>query len=131
MANRSIALTMLVALAPCAVAAASPLAITGATLIDVADRGHAAHDIANAVVVMQDGKIIAAGPAATTPIPTGAAILVRPGKFIIPGLVDGFCGLQNQAEANAELYEGVTTVVASGDDRRGARLERAHPSPPH
>ena len=129
MANRPIALTLLVALAPCAAAAAPPLAITGATLVDVSERGHAAHDIADAVVVMQDGKIIAAGPAATTPIPPGATILARPGKFIIPGLVDGFCGLQNQAEANAELYEGVTTIVGSGDDRRGKLFENASPSP--
>jgi hypothetical protein len=129
MAKRPIALTMLATLAPATAAAAPPLAVTGATLVDVTDRGRATHDIANAVVVMQDGKIIAAGPAATTPLPPGAAILARPGKFIIPGLVDGFCSLRNQAEANAELYEGVTTIVGSGDDRRGALFEHASPTP--
>ncbi len=116
-------------MAPVAAGAAPPLAITGATLVGVSDRGRAGHDIARAVVVIQDGKILAAGPAATTPIPAGATILARPGKFIIPGLVDGFSGLQNQAEADAELYEGVTTIVGSGDDRRGILFEHANPSP--
>ncbi len=110
--------------------AASPVtAITGATLVDVSDRGRAAHDIRDAVVLIQDGRILAAGPAASTPVPAGATILARPGKFIIPGLVDGFTGLQNQAEANAQLYEGVTTIVGSGDDRRGRLDEHANPSP--
>jgi hypothetical protein len=108
---------------------AAPLAITGVTLVDVSHRGRETHDVANAVIVIQDGKITAAGPAAATPIPPGATILARPGKFVIPGLVDGFTGLQNQAEANAELYEGVTTIVGSGDDRRGALDEHAAPSP--
>jgi hypothetical protein len=124
----------LIALAPIAAATAAPaagpvLAITGATLVDVSDRGRAGHDIPGAVVLIQDGRILAAGPAVTTPVPPGATILARPGKFLIPGLVDGFTGLQNQAEANAELYEGVTTIVGSGDDRRGHLFEHANPSP--
>jgi hypothetical protein len=122
------AVIILATLAPAAMQAA-PLAITGATLIDVSDRGHGTHDIPNAVVVIQNDQIIAAGPAATTPVPRGATILARPGKFIIPGLIDGFSGLQNQAEANAELFEGVTTIVGSGDDRRGVLFEHADPSP--
>ena len=129
MSWRRLAWGAIAALAPAAASGAPALAITGATLIDVSDRGHASHDIADAVVVIQDGRIIAAGPAATTPIPAGATLLARPGKFIIPGLVDGFCSLRNQAEANAELYEGVTTIVGSGDDRRGALFEHANPGP--
>ena len=121
-----IALALLAIIAP---AAAAPTVITGATLVDVSDRGRATHDIANAVVVIDAGRIVAAGPAAATPIPPGAATLARPGKFIIPGLIDGFSGLQNQAEANAELFEGVTTIVGSGDDRRGKLFEHASPGP--
>jgi hypothetical protein len=123
------ALGILAILTPAAASAAPALAITGATLIDVSDRGRATHDVPDAVVVIQGDRITAAGPTATTPIPPGATILARPGKFIIPGLVDGFTGLQNQAEANAELYEGVTTIVGSGDDRRGHLYEHADPSP--
>jgi hypothetical protein len=128
MSHRVLAWSILAVLAPAA-AWAAPVAITGATLVDVSARGRASHDIPDAVVVMDGGRITAAGPASATPIPAGATILARPGKFIIPGLVDGFSGLQNQAEANAELYEGVTTIVGSGDDRRGHLFEHADPSP--
>ncbi len=51
------------------------------------------------------------------------------GKFLIPGLVDGFAGLNSQGQANAHLYMGVTTVVASGDKRRGHIDFAANPSP--
>ena len=104
-------------------------AITGATLVDISHGGRSTGDIPDAVVVIRNGRIIAAGPRGATPVPAGAKVMDRPGAFILPGLVDGFTGLQNQAEANAELYEGVTTVVGSGDDRRGHLFERANPSP--
>jgi hypothetical protein len=104
-------------------------AITGATLIDVSAHGASTHDVPNAVVLMQGGRIIAAGPAATTKVPNGAQRIDRPGRFIIPGLVDGFAGMQSQAEANAMLYEGVTSVVVSQDDRRGHLFRQADPAP--
>ncbi len=106
-----------------------PEAIVGGTLVDVSDRGRSSRDIPNAVVVIVGDRIVAAGPRRSTTIPTRARVIRRPGKFIIPGLIDGFTGLQNQAEANAELYEGVTTVVGSGDDRRGHLFEHADPGP--
>ena len=121
-------LALLLALAHAATA--QPLtAITGATLIDVSAHGASTHDLSNAVVLMQGGRIIAAGPAATTKVPTNAQRIDRPGRFIIPGLVDGFAGLQSQAEANAMLYEGVTSVVVSQDDRRGHLFRQANPAP--
>ena len=110
-------------------AAVPVLAITGATLVDVSNRGRSINDIPDAVVLVQGDQIIAAGPRRSIAIPPDAELVVRQGKFILPGLVDGFSGMQNQAEASAELYEGVTTVVASGDDRRGHLLEHASPSP--
>ena len=45
------------------------------------------------------------------------------------GLVDGFAGMNSQGQANANLYMGVTTVVASSDDRRGLIDFNANPSP--
>jgi hypothetical protein len=114
---------------PGSVEAAPSIAITGATIVDVSDEGRSTHDIPDAVVVIQGERIIAAGPRRSTRIPRNAQVIERPGKFILPGLVDGFSGMQSQAEANAELYEGVTTVVGTGDDRRGHLLEHASPSP--
>jgi hypothetical protein len=44
-------------------------------------------------------------------------------------LIDGFAGLNSQAQANAYLYMGVTSIVGVGDERRGKLLLDAHPSP--
>jgi hypothetical protein len=54
------------------------------------------------------------------------------GKYLVPGLVDGYAGLNTQGQASADLYMGVTTVVAITSDRRGwvNRIDQnAHPSP--
>ena len=62
-------------------------------------------------------------------VPKGARIIDCTGKFIIPGLVDGFAGMNSQAEANANLYMGVTTVVASSDGHRGHVDLGSNPTP--
>ena len=62
-------------------------------------------------------------------IPKGARVLDCTGKFIIPGLIDGFAGMNSQAQANANLYMGVTTVVARADNQRGFFDLGASPSP--
>jgi hypothetical protein len=51
------------------------------------------------------------------------------GKYLIPGLVDGFAGMNSQGQANANLYMGVTTVVVRSDYRHGSIDLTAHPSP--
>jgi hypothetical protein len=107
----------------------APTALIGGTLIDVSNSGHSTHDIPNAVVVLRDGKIEAAGPAAMVKIPSNARKLDYTGTYILPGLVDGFAGLNSQAQANAWLYMGVTTIVGSGDDRRGVLKLDARPTP--
>jgi len=105
------------------------IALVGGTLIDVSNSGHNTHDIANAVVILRNGKIEAAGPAAVVKIPKDAKTLDYTGAYIMPGLVDGFGGLNSQAQANAWLYMGVTTIVGNQDDRRGMLKLDAHPSP--
>ena len=91
------------------------IAIQGATLIDVSNYGHSTNDIANAVVLINAGKIVAAGPASKVTIPPDAKRIDATGTFLIPGLIDGFGALRAQGFANAYLYEGVTTVyVATG-----------------
>jgi len=105
------------------------IALVGGTLIDVSNFGHSTHDIPNAVVVLRGGKIEAAGPAALVKVPRDARTLDYTGTYILPGLVDGFAGLNSQAQANAWLYMGVTTIVGTQDDRRGMLKLDAHPSP--
>ena len=44
--------------------------------------------VSDATLVIQDGKVVAAGPAATVKIPGGAVVQDVRGKYIYPGLVD-------------------------------------------
>ncbi len=59
-------------------------ALVGGTLID----GTGAAPVPNAVVLIQGKKIIAAGAAATVPIPKDAAKIDATGKWILPGFID-------------------------------------------
>ena len=113
----------------CAQAPVVPLVLAGGTVVDVTDWGRSAKDLPDAVVIVQDGRITDVGPRATLPIPKGARVIDCTGKFIVPGLIDGFAGMSSQAEANADLYMGVTTLVASSDSRRGHIDFNASPSP--
>ena len=76
----------------------------GGTLVDVSNFGHSAHDIPNAVVVIRGGKTEVAGPAALVKIPRDATAIDYKRTYILPGLIDGFAGLNSQAQANAWLY---------------------------
>jgi hypothetical protein len=105
------------------------LVLAGGTIVDVTDWGHSTKDLQNSVVVIQDGRILDAGPRALVPIPANARVIDCTGKYLIPGLVDGFAGMNSQGQANATLYMGVTTVVASSDERRGHVDFTADPSP--
>ncbi len=106
-----------------------PLVLSGGTVVDVTQWGDSANDLQNAVVIVVNGQITAVGPASQLPVPTGAQVIDCTGKFLIPGLIDGFAGMNSQAQANANLYMGVTTVVARADAERGFIDFGAHPSP--
>ena len=66
-----------------AVAQDRPVAFVGAEVLPVSGP-----PIPAGVVVVANGKIIAVGPAATTPIPADAKRIDAVGKVIMPGLVD-------------------------------------------
>jgi hypothetical protein len=106
-----------------------PLALAGGTVVDVTDWGHSARDIPGAIVVIRDGRIEDVGLPGSVAIPKGARVIDCTGKFLIPGLIDGYAGMNSQAQANANLYMGVTTVVARADSERGFIDTSAHPSP--
>jgi len=118
-----------------AVPSPEKLAIVGATLIDVSNYGHSTNDIANAVVLIEGGKITAAGQASAVAVPSDATRIDAAGKFVIPGLIDGFGALRTQGFADAYLYAGVTTVYvpmllsAQGGDGELKILRTAEPSP--
>lgn len=63
---------------------APPRALTGATLID----GRGGAPLANANVILRDGKIDCAGSAAQCPLPEGVDVTDVKGMWIAPGLID-------------------------------------------
>jgi hypothetical protein len=114
------------------VAAAADLVLAGATLIDVSSFGSSTADIKDSVVLVRDGRVAAAGPRNEVKIPAGAQVIDVSGKYIVPGLNDAFSTLNNQAQANAYLYMGVTSIVGLGEPpggRRGPLFLDAQPSP--
>jgi imidazolonepropionase-like amidohydrolase len=92
-------------------------------------------------VVIEDGRIAAIGPSATTPVPGGALIRDLAGRSVVPGFVGmhehlyytarvdtaGFPTLLSMAEPFASLYlaAGVTTIRTAGAIDAQADLELA------
>ncbi len=126
---------MLIVIVSCGTTTAQTIVITGGTLIDLTNSGRSSNDLSNAFVLVKDGRFVAVGSMADNPIPPGAMVINARGKYLIPGLIDGFGALRNQRFANAYLYEGVTTVyVASivpggGGDGEVNIFRNASPGP--
>jgi imidazolonepropionase-like amidohydrolase len=99
------------------------VALVGARVID----GTGAAPIANATILISNGRIDRIGPSASLKIPAGATRVDVAGKTIIPGLVnahghlghgDSTLPVYDQIIQQLQLYSkfGVTTVYALGDD---------------
>ena len=99
------------------------VALVGARVID----GTGAAPIANATILVTNGRIDRIGPSASMTVPAGATRIDAAGKTVIPGLVNahGHLGqgdralpLHDQIIQQLQLYPrfGVTTVYALGDD---------------
>lgn len=65
-------------------AAGSTLAFTHVTIIDGTDPSPRADQ----TIVIQGSRIVAVGPAASTPVPAGARVVEAHGKFLVPGFWD-------------------------------------------
>ena len=110
-------------------------AIVGASVVNV--NGGAA--VQDAVVVIEGERIIAIGPAATTPVPQGADVIRATGKWISPGLMnmhthyglvlpgrvgaelanesEAALALRMAANARTSLMTGVTTTRSTGESK--------------
>ena len=88
------------------------IALVGATLID----GTGAAPILDAVVIVAGGKIVAAGPRATTAVPRGSRRIDVAGKTIMPGLWDMHTHVMQMEWATVYLAAGVTTVRDMGNN---------------
>ena len=70
--------------APATQAAGPVTAIKAGRLVDVA----AGRVRSDQVVLVQDGRITAVGPAGATPVPAGAKVIDLSGHTVLPGLID-------------------------------------------
>jgi imidazolonepropionase-like amidohydrolase len=100
---------------------------TGVTLIDGTDRA----PVANAAIVVRNGRIVAAGPTNTVTIPAGAERIALDGKTVIPGLINAH-GHVTDAVRDLHTYAayGVTTVFSLGDEPPPVFAARAEQSTP-
>lgn len=105
------------------------IVLVGGTVIDLSNFGKSFTDIENAVVVIKGEKIIEVGTRNSVRIPPNVRIIDTKSKYIIPGLIDGFGALDNQAFANAYLYMGITSVIGLFHGRRDPLFTKANPSP--
>jgi imidazolonepropionase-like amidohydrolase len=91
---------------------AETIAIVGGTLID----GTGAAPVADAAVMIHNGRIVAAGPRAKVKIPKGANVVDAKGRFILPGLWDMHAHFEQVEWGPIYLAAGVTTVRDCGNE---------------
>ncbi|MEV0524300.1 amidohydrolase family protein [Streptomyces sp. NPDC050439] len=82
------------------------LVVEGGTLLDPAT-GEVTED---AVVVIVDGVVRAAGRRGRTEVPEGAEVLDAHGRWVLPGLVDAHIHLNTAAEARDAVLLGATSA---------------------
>jgi imidazolonepropionase-like amidohydrolase len=91
---------------------ASSLALVGGTLIDVTGKP----PTPDAVVLIQEDRIVAAGPRSSIKIPTGTRIVDATGKFLLPGLWDMHAHLYQTELGPTYLAAGITSARDVGND---------------
>lgn len=126
-----LAVTAVIALTA-APAYAETVALVGGNVVDLAGKA----PIRDAVVLVEDERIQAIGPRATTRVPPDAKVIPMDGKWLIPGLMNmhvhlalnlpGASRIYNEMpdsmvlrsldNAQKSLWSGVTTIRLTGSD---------------
>ncbi len=92
-------------------ASADTVAITAARMLDVV----AGRMVADPVVVVTDGRIVAAGPAASVAVPVGARRIALPGLTLLPGLIDMHVHLTSDPTLGGyrglQFVDGFSTIL--------------------
>ena len=96
-------------------------AFTGATLIDGTDRA----PVPNAIILVRDGRIVAAGPASAVQVPAGAQRVALDGKTVIPGIINAHGHVNTPADLRTYAAYGVTTVFSLGGEPASVFAARA------
>ncbi|THD65136.1 amidohydrolase family protein [Phenylobacterium sp.] len=107
--------------------ATGAFAIVGARLID----GTGAPAVPDSVVIVRDGRIVAAGARATTPLPSGIKVIHAEGQSLLPGLWEMHSHYSGVEFGPALLAAGVTTARDCGGEfgfltAVRAKIEREH-----
>ena len=103
------------------------LLIEGADLINP---GTSTERIKNSYVYIEGKTIISYGSLHEKPTGLVAERTINAsGKYLMPGIIDGFASLNNQAYANAYLYKGITSIIEVDGYRRGPYYPDANPTP--
>jgi imidazolonepropionase-like amidohydrolase len=87
-------------------------ALVGATLVD----GTGRPPIADSAVLVEDGRIAAAGPRASVALPSGTPVADLRGRTLVPGLWDMHTHATQVEWAPVYLAAGVTTVRDMGNE---------------
>ena len=87
-------------------AAARPVVITNASLIDGARGAFAT----GATVVIRDGRIVQVATGGGIAMPSDATIIDARGRYLLPGLIDAHTHIASLASARRALESGVTTI---------------------
>jgi len=106
------------------------LLILGGTIIDVSNQEKSGNDLTNSYVLIRGDTIAEVGTLNDEiEFAKDVVTIDASGKFILPGLIDGFAAMNNQQYANAFLYMGITTIIGVDGGRRGPFFSEAEPSP--
>jgi imidazolonepropionase-like amidohydrolase len=103
-----------------AAVAGGPFAIVGADLIDGTGRPL----VPDAVVVVREGRIVAVGPRAHTPVPSDVTVIDGRGKTLMPGLWDMQAHYEQVEWGAIYLASGITTVRDVGNEFEFIRAVR-------
>lgn len=101
------------------------LAITNVRLFD------GERVLENAAVIVERGRVVAAGRMLTTPVPDGAIVVDGSGKTALPGLIDAHVHSFGSAQSDAVRF-GVTTLLdmfRMPDDFEAQHAARASTDP--
>ncbi len=102
--------------------------ITGGTILDLSNQGKSNKDLTEKAIIIKGDTIFAVIPASEISEKQKNVINAE-GKYIIPGLTDGFTVINNQSYANAFLYMGITDVIGVESERRGDFFHDSDPGP--
>lgn len=97
-------------------------AISGGTLID----GTGAEPLADATVLIRDGRIEAIGPRDTVDVPDDAETIDASGLTVMPGLIEGHAHVggnpKDQQVLRLSLQRGITTICSVSANVKGIAL---------